>query len=163
MKLSYLHLPSPVGNLNLIANDNSLLAILWENEKLNRVKLKGSEGMAADKKHPLLQATSIQLSDYFLKKRTTFDIPMDFSGTSFQENVWAALCDIPYGQTVSYAYIAKKIGRPKAVRAVGTAIGKNPLSIVVPCHRVIGSDGSLTGFAGGLTTKETLLQLERNR
>lgn len=149
--------PSIVGKLILIANDHALLAILWEHEKANRVKIgAGSE----NKSNPVLEAAKKQLSDYFGGKRKSFDIPLEFIGTPFQKDVWAALKDIPYGKTLSYAQLAKQIGRPSAVRAAAGAIGRNPISIIVPCHRVIGANGKLTGFAGGLKAKETLLKLE---
>ena len=108
----------------------------------------------------MLKSAVKQLGAYFSGKTRTFDISLRPVGTDFQERVWKALRSIKYGKTVSYGDIAKKIGNPKAVRAVGSAIGKNPLSIIVPCHRVIGSNGKLTGFAGGLKTKEYLLNLE---
>jgi methylated-DNA-[protein]-cysteine S-methyltransferase len=101
-----------------------------------------------------------QLREYFAGKRREFDLPLHLSGTEFQVSVLKALQEIPYGETVSYGEIARRIGRPKAVRAVGAANGRNPLPIVVPCHRVIGSTGDLTGFGGGLDTKEALLRLE---
>lgn len=101
-----------------------------------------------------------QLIEYFNKERVEFELPFDINGTTFQRKVWDALCDIPYGTTVSYSDIANKIQNPKAVRAVGVAIGSNPLSIVIPCHRVIGKNGSLTGYNGGLDVKKRLLALE---
>ena len=107
----------------------------------------------------LLQAAE-QLTEYFAGDRKCFDLPLQPEGTLFQRQVWQALAEIPYGETRSYRDIAARIGRPKAVRAVGGANGRNPLSIIIPCHRVIGADGSLTGFAGGTTVKQQLLQLE---
>lgn len=101
-----------------------------------------------------------QLAEYFSGQRKVFDLPLEFTGTDFQKRVWSALLTIPYGETRSYADIAKQVGSPKAVRAVGLANSKNPISIIVPCHRVIGSDGKLTGYAGGLHNKEYLLRLE---
>lgn len=157
MNLFYKQISSDVGTLKIVANDHALVAILWEHEKLNRVKL---QDMTKAKNHPIIQETEKQLHEYFSKKRNAFDIPLDPSGTDFQKEVWIALKDIPYGTTLSYAQVAKKIGRPRAVRALGGAIGKNPLSIVIPCHRVIGENGTLTGFAGGLKAKEFLLNLE---
>lgn len=102
----------------------------------------------------------MQLDEYFQAKREKFDLPLSVSGTPFQQDVWSALQQIPFGQTVSYSQIANRIGRPRAVRAVGAANGANPIPIVIPCHRVIGANGSLTGFGGGLPNKELLLELE---
>lgn len=107
-----------------------------------------------------LQMTEAQLSEYFDGKRSTFDLPLAPEGTPFQRTVWNTLTSIPYGSTISYAELAKRVGSPNSTRAVGAANGRNPLPIVLPCHRVIGSDGSLTGFGGGLPTKEYLLRLE---
>jgi O-6-methylguanine DNA methyltransferase len=101
-----------------------------------------------------------QLDDYFNGKLRQFNIPLDLRGTTFQRQVWNLLCDIPWGETRSYGHIAKALGRPKAARAVGRAVGTNPVSIVVPCHRIIGSNGALTGYGGGLDRKEALLKLE---
>ena len=157
MPYVYTIMPSPVGALKLIASDNGLAAILWENDKPNRVRL-GT--MTQDDSHPVLRETQKQLADYFAGKRRAFDMPLDFKGTDFQKKVWSALLTIPFGETRSYAQIAQQIGSPKAVRAVGAANGKNPISIIAPCHRVIGANGKLTGFAGGLTVKARLLGLE---
>lgn len=157
MSLSFIQMQSPVGYLKLVANKNALIAILWEEDDPKRVKL--SE-MALDSHHPILIEAQSQLNDYFNGKRQTFDIPLEFHGTDFQKAVWQALCTIPFGQKRSYLDIARQIGRPKAVRAVGAANGKNPISIIAPCHRVIGSNGQLTGFAGGLNNKARLLALE---
>ena len=151
---------SPVGELTLVASAPGLAAILWENDRPGRVKL---NIVAQDDNHPLLRETERQLSQYFAGTRTHFDLPLDFVGTDFQKKVWAALLTIPCGETRSYAQIAAQIGSPKAVRAVGAANGRNPISIIAPCHRVIGSNGTLTGFAGGLDAKQTLLELEKPR
>jgi methylated-DNA-[protein]-cysteine S-methyltransferase len=113
-----------------------------------------------DDNHPVLLETERQLGDYFAGKLQSFSIPLDFVGTEFQKKVWSALLEIPFGETRTYRQIAARIGSPKAVRAVGAANGKNPISIVAPCHRVIGSNGKLTGFAGGLEVKATLLDIE---
>lgn len=155
--LKYKHMPSPVGTLKIVANDKSLVAILWDKEKPNRVKL---ETMEEDENDLLLKKIERQLQEYFSKKRSTFDVALEAYGTQFQKNVWAALNEIPYGKTFTYKQIAEKIGKPDAVRAVGAAIGRNPISIIIPCHRVIATNGSLTGFAGGLSRKQTLLTLE---
>ena len=148
---------SPVGALTLIASSDGLAAILWENERPGRVRL---DVAAADAEHPILRATERQLAEYFAGQRKAFDLTLDFAGTDFQKKVWRALLTIPFGETRTYAQIARQIGRPKAVRAVGAANGRNPISIVAPCHRVIGSSGALTGFAGGLAAKAYLLRLE---
>ena len=157
--MTYAHTihPSPVGKLKLVAGPAGLAAILWENDREDRVPL---GAMTEQSDHPVLVETKRQLDDYFAGTRTQFDLPLDFRGTDFQKSVWAALLTIPAGETRSYAQIATQIGRPSACRAVGAANGKNPISIVAPCHRVIGSDGSLTGFAGGLEGKKFLLELE---
>lgn len=149
---------SPVGALKLVASDAGLAAILWENDRADRVPL---GAMVEDDDHPVLAETRRQLGDYFEGKLKAFTVPLDFRGTDFQKSVWAALLTIPYGETRSYAEIAEQVGRPTAFRAVGAANGKNPISIIAPCHRVIGSNGSLTGFAGGLVGKDYLLRLER--
>jgi len=146
---------SPVGALTLVASDKGLTAILWEND--DRVRL---SPMTEEAGHPVLVAAELQLAEYFAGARKAFDLPLDFQGTDFQKQVWAALLTIPFGETRSYAEIARAIGRPTACRAVGAANGKNPISIVAPCHRVIGGNGTLTGFAGGLKAKEYLLGLE---
>lgn len=157
MTLSTKTIPSPVGDLTLVASDAGLVAILWENDSPDRVKL-GTVAESPD--HPVLAATETQLKQYFAGSRTSFDLPLDFRGTDFQKSVWAELLAIPFGETRSYGEIAMKLGRPKASRAVGAANGRNPISIVAPCHRVIGSTGKLTGFAGGLEAKDYLLKLE---
>lgn len=153
----YKTIPSPVGELKLVASQKGLAAILWENDKPNRVKL---DPQNLDETHPKLLAAEKQLKEYFLGKRKQFHLELDFKGTEFQKSVWNELLKIPYGTVKTYSDIAKSIGRPKSTRAVGAANGKNPISIIAPCHRVIGINGSLTGFAGGLKAKEFLLKLE---
>ena len=110
--------------------------------------------------HPILQETVKQLNEYFQGQRQIFDLPLDFEGTEFQHKVWQALLTIPFGETRSYKQIAEQIGNVKAVRAVGAANGKNPISIITPCHRVVGANGKLVGFAGGLENKDILLKIE---
>jgi len=149
---------SPVGTLTLVAHDDALTAILWERDDPARVPI-GAPIAAPD--HPLLIETARQLDAYFAGGLTAFDLPLAFRGTAFQKEVWEALLTIPFGATRSYAEIARQIGRPDACRAVGAANGRNPISIVAPCHRVVGSSGALTGFAGGLAAKDYLLTLER--
>jgi methylated-DNA-[protein]-cysteine S-methyltransferase len=153
----YKRIPSPVGRLTLVATDAGLAAILWENDRLERVRLDLS---AEDSDHPVLIEAERQLEEYFAGRRTRFALALDPSGTAFQRRVWDALLTIPFGETRSYADIARQIGNPSAARAVGAANGRNPLSIVAPCHRVIGSNGALTGFAGGLDVKARLLAFE---
>lgn len=150
-------IPSPVGQLTLIASDKGLMAVLWENEDPKRVGIDKGE---CSSNFPLLQQVEQQLQEYFAGQRQQFDLPLHFIGTDFQKQVWQALLSIPYGETRSYLQIAQQIGNEKSVRAVGAANGKNPISIIAPCHRVIGSSGKLTGFAGGLEAKAFLLQLE---
>jgi methylated-DNA-[protein]-cysteine S-methyltransferase len=149
---------SPVGRLTLAATNEGLSAILWERDPEGRVRL---QLVREENDHPVLVETERQLEEYFAGRRTQFTLTFDVSGTPFQRSVWNALLTIPFGETRSYTQIAAQIGRPKAVRAVGAANGRNPLSIVAPCHRVIGSSGALTGFAGGLDVKARLLELER--
>lgn len=153
----YKRMQTPVGTLMLVATDAGLAAILWENDRPGRVRLN-----LADERpdHPVLLEAERQLGEYFAGRRRTFDLPLDVTGTPFQRAVWQALLTIPFGETRSYTEIAAQIGSPTAVRAVGAANGRNPLSIVAPCHRVIGASGALTGFAGGLTVKAQLLTLE---
>ncbi len=157
MTHAFKKIPSPVGELTLVANERGLAAILWENDAPGRVRL---TALAEQLDHPVLVAAQAQLTDYFAGARKAFDLPLDFRGTDFQKQVWAALLAIPFGETRSYAEIARAIGRPTATRAVGAANGRNPISIVAPCHRVIGANGKLTGFAGGLEAKEYLLRHE---
>lgn len=149
---------SPVGELKLVASDKGLVAILWENDKPNRVRL---GILRENRQHPILLKTEQQLNEYFAGRRTKFSIALDMRGTPFQNDVWNALLAIPFGETRSYGQLAKQLGRPLASRAVGAANGRNPVSIIVPCHRVIGASGKLTGFAGGLDTKAHLLNLEK--
>lgn len=160
MTYAYTTMDSPVGTLTLIASEAGLAAVLWPDDDPARVCLEPREE-APD--HPVLAAARAQLAAYFAGTRQRFDLPLDPRGTVFQQAVWQALLTIPFGETRSYAAIARQIGRPSATRAVGAANGRNPLSIVAPCHRVIGSNGALIGFAGGLAAKEMLLRLERDQ
>jgi methylated-DNA-[protein]-cysteine S-methyltransferase len=159
-KLVSKRMASPVGELTLVASKVGLAAILWENDSPRRVPL---DITAQDDAHPLRVETERQLHEYFAGRRESFDLRLDFVGTEFQKEVWRALLTIPYGETRSYAQIAEQIGNPAAARAVGAANGRNPISIVTPCHRVIGSNGTITGFAGGMEAKELLLELEGRR
>ena len=149
--------PSPVGKLHLVATAQGLAAILWEGEDGARVRM---ASFVDDPDHPILVETARQLDRYFAGTLTAFDLPVDLQGTPFQQSVWRVLLDIPFGQTRTYGNIARELGRPKAFRAVGAANGRNPLSIIAACHRVVGADGTLTGFAGGLPVKRYLLALE---
>ena len=157
MTYVYKTIPSPVGELKLVASDKGLAAILWENDDPSHFRL---TPVAEDRNHPILMETERQLKDYFAGERKTFSVALDLGGTEFQKKVWAVLLTIPCGETRSYRQIARQIGKPKAVRAVGAANGKNPCPIIVPCHRVIGSTGKLIGFGGGLEAKAYLLALE---
>jgi methylated-DNA-[protein]-cysteine S-methyltransferase len=132
----YKTMKSPVGELKLAAGNNGLAAILWEKDRPGRVPL---NIVGQDDDHLVLLETERQLNDYFAGRRTTFDLKLDFAGTEFQKKVWHALLTIPFGETRSYAQIAEQIGSPKAVRAVGAANGRNPISVIAPCHRVLGS------------------------
>ncbi|RMX07906.1 methylated-DNA--[protein]-cysteine S-methyltransferase [Corticibacter populi] len=156
MTIFHTAIDSPVGPLLLAAGDAGLCLIQFAGTRQPR-------SLPADWQpgsHAVLDAAAAQLRAYFEGRRQRFDLPLAPRGTEFQRQVWRQLATIPYGRTVSYAELAAQLGRPRAVRAVGAANGRNPLPIVLPCHRVIGSDGSLTGFAGGLETKRWLLALE---
>lgn len=157
MPHEYTLMPSPVGHLTLVARAGKLAAILWETERANCVRL-GDLIETGD--NPVLLETERQLTEYFAGTRNHFELELDFVGTDFQKQVWQALLTIPFGETRSYSQIASQIGNPTAVRAVGAANGRNPISIIAPCHRVIGASGTLTGFAGGLEAKQYLLTLE---
>ena len=153
----YKEILSPVGRLRLVASFRGLAAVLWENDKPERVPL---TPLVRDDDHPVLRETERQLAEYFAGRRTIFDLELDWQGTPFQKQVWNALLSIPYGQTCTYGDIARRLSRPSASRAVGAANGRNPISIITPCHRVIGGSGALTGFAGGLENKRYLFNLE---
>ena len=159
MKLAFMEMASPVGTLKLVANETALVAVLWENENPKRVRL---AELIELNHHPVLLETQKQLTEYFAGKRQQFNLPLDFEGTEFQKKVWQALLSIPFGETRSYRDIAEQVGNVKAVRAVGAANGKNPISIIAPCHRVVGVNGKLVGFAGGLENKDILLKLEKS-
>ena len=146
---------SPIGPLMLAADDAGLRHIEFRDNRhpANRADWHGGDS-------EILQASEAQLAEYFAGTRTSFDLPLAPQGTAFQLQVWHELARIPFGATISYAQLAQRIGNPSGTRAVGAANGRNPLPIVLPCHRVIGADGSMTGFGGGLPTKEFLLRLE---
>ena len=142
-------IPSPIGHLTLTASQAGLCAVDWGSTRTKR---------SAD--HAVLSATQTQLDEYFAGTRREFDLPLDLHGTLFQNRTWSALAEIPYGTTVSYGEQARRLGVPGAARAVGAANGSNPLPIVLPCHRVIGANGALTGYGGGLDVKRWLLEHE---
>ena len=148
---------SPMGPLTLVGSDAGLRAVLWPKERAGRIALPDT---TVDDTHPVLTRTAAQIAEYFAGQRRTFDLPLDLHGTPFQVKVWRSLADIAYGTTSTYAEQAGRLGDPNKARAVGAANGRNPVSIVLPCHRVVGADGSLTGFAGGLDAKRFLLDLE---
>ena len=151
---------SPLGTVILAASDRGL-AGLWFDGQQHQPDHR-AWGPAPD--HPVLKRACAQLADWFAGRRSDFDLPLDLqTGTAFQQSVWQALLQIPRGATTSYGQLSAGIGRPAAVRAVGAAIGRNPISVIVPCHRVVGADGSLTGYAGGLQRKTALLELESDR
>lgn len=152
MTTMYTELPTPVGSLLLTANDTAITGIYFPTRDR---KPKGRAGSSA-----LLAQACQQLSEYFAGSRTTFDLPLEPGGTAFQQSVWDALRTIPYGTTTSYGAIARRLGDVRATRAVGAANGQNPIPIVVPCHRVVGARGELTGFGGGLDRKRWLLEHE---
>jgi methylated-DNA-[protein]-cysteine S-methyltransferase len=160
MKYIYTSMESPVGLLQLITTDKGLTAVLWENDDPHRVRRADA---SENKTHPVLVAARSQLARYFDGQIMGFSVPLALEGTEFQMRVWQALLTIPYGETRSYGEIARQIGQPTASRAVGAANGKNPVSIIVPCHRVIGGTGKLVGFAGGLSIKARLLELEHRQ
>lgn len=149
------HLDSPVGTLTLAANEDGLHAIEFP---CNRHPADREGWTPGD--HRVLDMAARQLDAYFAAKRRDFDLPLAPRGTDFQRTVWMTLAGIGFGETISYAQLAQRVGKPTAMRAVGAANGRNPLPIVLPCHRVIGADGALTGFGGGLPTKQFLLELE---
>lgn len=152
-------LESPIGVLIIVAANSGLKEILFQKESKNWKDTYLT--LKASKNHAILNETEKQLTEYFAKKRKVFDLPLAPEGTEFQKKAWKALLKIPYGQTISYSKQAIMIGNTKKARAVGAANGKNPIAIVIPCHRVIGKNGALTGYTGGLDKKSFLLGLEK--
>jgi methylated-DNA-[protein]-cysteine S-methyltransferase len=151
---------SPLGTMLLAATDRGLAGVWFIGQKHGP----DASGWREDASHPVLRAAMDQLDDYFAGRRDAFELPLDLqAGTPFQQSVWNALCSIAPGATTTYGELGRRIGRPEAARAVGAAVGRNPLSIVVPCHRVVGSDGGLTGYAGGIERKTALLAHEAKR
>jgi methylated-DNA-[protein]-cysteine S-methyltransferase len=147
---------TPLGPVLLARTEAGLAGAWFEAQKWHPAPLDAPERPD----DPLLKEAATQITDYFAGRRDRFELPLDLHGSAFQRSVWAALCAIETGATKSYADVARSIGSPQAVRAVGAAVGRNPLSVIVPCHRVVGADGSLTGYAGGLHRKKALLNLE---
>lgn len=150
---------SPVGSLTIVASDRGLRAILWPGDGDGRVRPGTSTN---DPDHLVIAGTVAQLDEYFSGERRSFDLPLDPLGTPFQQSVWTTLRSIPYAHTISYGEQAERLGDRRKARAVGAANGRNPISIVVPCHRVVGASGALTGFAAGVETKAWLLDHERH-
>lgn len=157
--LHYSVIASPVGKLRLVCSDKALCAVLFENSRTT--VLARDFLLKKNDRHPLLVDAETQLAEYFAGQRTQFNLPLDAKGSVFQMKAWRELRNIPYGETISYGEQARRVGDAKKARAVGMANGRNPLSIIVPCHRVIGASGELTGFGGGLKVKKYLLDLEK--
>jgi methylated-DNA-[protein]-cysteine S-methyltransferase len=157
------HFDSALGGITLAATGAGLAGV-WFDGQRHAPDMHDTHGWQRDDDHPVLRAAASQLTEYFAGRRQRFELPLDLShGTAFQQSVWRALLALPAGQTTSYGALAIDIGKPKAVRAVGAAVGRNPISVIVPCHRALGADGSLTGYAGGLDRKKALLELEGAR
>jgi methylated-DNA-[protein]-cysteine S-methyltransferase len=154
----YTTMESPIGELLLVGDGDSLSGMYMQDGRKPKTIAPGWQESAA----PLADART-QLEEYFAGNRTTFEIPLAAQGAPFEREVWHALEEIPYGETVSYGEIARRVGQPAAARAVGTANGRNPIAVIVPCHRVIGADGTLTGYGGGLERKRLLLELEQGQ
>lgn len=157
MKHNYLFMNTRVGELAIVSNTDAICAVVfkksWRTYRAQFDQLEAAET-------PLLKRAKKQLEEYFTGQRRNFNLPLSLAGTEFQQRVWRALAEIPYGQTISYSEQGQMVGAPRAVRAIGRTNGLNPIAIVLPCHRVIGKNGSLTGYAGGLDIKRTLLELE---
>ena len=153
--------PSPLGDLRLAASPQGLAGVWFDNQRHLPSQLNGATAWPHSTDHPVLQAATQQLQQYFAGTRTHFELPLDTSGgTAFQQMVWQALLGLAHGSVTTYGALAEQLGRANAVRAVGAAVGRNPLSLVVPCHRVLGAGRRLTGYAGGLERKARLLALE---
>jgi methylated-DNA-[protein]-cysteine S-methyltransferase len=159
VSLAFKFVQSPVGRLRLAASEKGLVAVLWEKDNHLPAQMRRAD-LVENTRHPTLLAAEGQLGEYFAGKRRAFDLDLDLCGTKFQIEVWQALLAIPYGETRSYGQLARQLGNRNATRAVGAANGRNPIPIIVPCHRVIGASGKLTGFGGGLDVKAQLLDLE---
>jgi methylated-DNA-[protein]-cysteine S-methyltransferase len=153
----YSVIQSPVGDLRLVTDGSALTGLYFAGRDHIPAS---SKHWKANATHPILQTAARQLQEYFAGRRTSFSIPLHLSGTAFQEKIWRAIARIPYGKTITYTELAQRAGAAQAVRAAGTTTGRNPLSIIIPCHRVVGKNGELHGFAGGLERKKRLLELE---
>jgi methylated-DNA-[protein]-cysteine S-methyltransferase len=152
---------SPLGKMIVAATDKGLAGLWFDGQRHLPPELTGPPVWPDKPGHPVLKKVIAQLTEYFSGQRSSFDVPLDLAyGTAFQQSVWQALLKIPQGGTASYGEVSQRIGKPAAVRAVGAAVGRNPVSIIVPCHRVMGAGGALTGYAGGLARKSALLKLE---
>lgn len=157
--LVHIDCPTPLGRVQLAASASGLAGLWFEDQKHRPAELDGA--WPQDPTHPLLREACAQLQAYFARRLHRFELPLDLSGgTAFQQTVWQQLLGLAHGQRGSYGDLGRRLGQPQAVRAIGAAVGRNPISIVVPCHRVLGQDGSLTGYAGGLPRKRALLELE---
>jgi methylated-DNA-[protein]-cysteine S-methyltransferase len=159
MTTSFIEHSSPLGTLLLAATDHGLCGLYFEQHKY----FDGPIDWRRDPAHPLMQRASLKIDEYFAGRRTAFDVPLDLPGTPLQQAVWEQLQVLPFAATTTYQQIAHRVAKPNAVRAAGTAIGRNPVSIIVPCHRVLGASGALSGYAGGLERKRFLLGLEAGR
>ena len=152
---------SPLGDIRLAASTQGMVGLWFHDQRHLPAQLDGPDAWPLDERHAVLRDAAVQVLQYLEGTRTQFALPLDLSrGTPFQQNVWHALLGIERGQTLQYGALSAQLGRPTAVRAVAAAVGRNPLSLLVPCHRVVGKDGSLTGYAGGLERKAALLRLE---
>ena len=161
MELYVKHMQTPIGEITLYANDRALIGLYTG--KFDTKELPDRFQSAREQETPILVAAQREIADYFAGKLKEFTVPVEYQGTPFQEAVWRSLLDIGHGELRSYADVAASIGKPAACRAVGGAVGRNPVSIIIPCHRVIGSNRTLTGFGGGLPVKTRLLQIEGHR
>jgi methylated-DNA-[protein]-cysteine S-methyltransferase len=153
----YDHIESPCGRMLLVARDDALTGVYFEGQKYDSSV---QPEWIRDPDHHVVRQTRAELTEYFAGARKRFDVPLAAEGTSFQEAVWKAISTVPFGTTITYAELARRAGVPGSARAAGAATGRNPLTIIVPCHRIVGSNGALTGYAGGLDRKRALLALE---
>jgi methylated-DNA-[protein]-cysteine S-methyltransferase len=155
---TYTILKSPVGDLMLVANESELTGLYF----VDCDHVPAQDGWKRDEQHPVLKQAAKELNEYFAGKRFDFSFPPSSSGTDFQKRVWREIAKIPFGKTISYGELAKRTGKPKAIRAAGTATGRNPLGIIIPCHRVLAKGGGIGGYAGGLDRKRRLLEHEKS-
>lgn len=156
---NYSILESPIGDLMLVADDSALTGLYFVG--CDHVPA-ASQHWKVDAQHAVFRQAARQLQEYFARKREDFSLPLRLSGTEFQEKIWRQIALIPFGETVSYTDLAERAGAPRAIRAAGTTTGRNPISIIIPCHRIVGKNGSMCGFAGGLEKKQRLLKLENS-